>query len=81
MSNISIEELKALVIWAKQQRIKSMSFQGFNFEFSELAHIESLPDVMNGQPDLSKPAYSSKLPGGNTEPSDDEKDLYWSSGV
>lgn len=75
----SISELQDLIIWAKAQKLKSVEVSGVRFEFSDLAHIAELNDMAVPAKDISNPASSPRLPNGNTELSEFEKDLFYSS--
>jgi hypothetical protein len=80
---LSVPELKELIMWAKSQRLKSVTLGAIAFEFSELAHIESLPDDAAFHPptapDLAKPPSSSKLPDGDARSNEDNDLLFWST--
>ena len=74
------EELKDFIMWAKSQRLKSATIGQISFEFSELAHIndiESVPNVENV--DVAAAPTSPKLPGGNTQTSEEDELLFWSA--
>lgn len=77
----TINELKDLIIWAKENRVKSIKLEGTEFELSDLAFMENLQDLGNPEPqkDLSVPPKSDRLPDGNTQPSEDDELLFWSS--
>ena len=77
----TIKELKELIIWAKENRVKSIKLEGAEFELSDLAFIENLQDLGAPEPqkDLSAPPRSDKLPDGNTQPNEDDEMLFWSS--
>jgi hypothetical protein len=73
-----IEDLKELVVWAKSQKIKSLKIGEISFEFSELSHLDALPDLSVSK-DLAVPPSSPRLPGGNVQLSEEENDLFWST--
>jgi hypothetical protein len=81
----TVDELKEFLIWAKLQKIKTVdiSEHAVKIEFSELAHIESFPDMSNqlDKPDknLATAPSSSKLPDGQAALTEDEQLLYWST--
>ena len=74
----NIRELQDLITWAKSHKLKRLKLADIEFEFSELAHVESYPDV-DATPGLDKPAESAKLPNNNAEIPEDEQLLYWST--
>lgn len=74
----TISELKEFMVWAKSQKIKSVTMADISFEFSELSHIDALPDISSAK-DLAVPPSSTKLPDGNAQLSEDEQDLFWST--
>jgi hypothetical protein len=78
---LTTQELKDLILWAKDNKVKSISAFGAAFELSDLAFIENLQDLGSPEPekDLSVPPKSNKLPDGNTQPTEDDELLYWSS--
>jgi hypothetical protein len=79
----NVDELKELITWARSQRLKSVSINGISFEFSEFAHVESLPDIAatayQSEAGLDKPASSIKLPDGNAQPTEEDELLFWSA--
>jgi len=77
---LEVTELKELILWAKSHKIRSLKLGDVSFEISELAFVDSLPDISAPQPiDLSVPPMSNKLPDGNQQPTEDDELLYWSS--
>ena len=78
----NISELQELIIWAKSQKLKSLSIGEIKFEFSDLAALESLPDLaaQDSKPyDLSVPPSSPRLPDGNTQANEEEELLFYST--
>jgi hypothetical protein len=79
----TVDELKRLIEWAKANKVSELKIADVSFKLSDLAHIESLSNMdtaFNIQaPDLAKPPQSIKLPDGNTLPSEDTEDLFWSA--
>jgi hypothetical protein len=77
----SIIELKELIVWARSQRLKSLKLGDIALEFSELVHVESLPNMLDEPTSagLETPASTPKLPNGNAEIPEDEQLLYWST--
>ena len=78
----NISELQELIIWAKSQKLKSLSVGEIKFEFSDLAALESLPDLtaQESKPkDLSVQPSSPRLPNGNAEVNEEEELLFWST--
>jgi hypothetical protein len=75
-----INELKNLILWAKEQKIKSMKIADVHFELSDLALVQdmvSIEDAIlneNKSTVVQKDLIDSEAP----EASDDE-DLYWST--
>jgi len=77
----SINELKDFLLWARAQKLKSIEVAGIKAEFSELAHVESLPNVLDetSPAGVDRPAASAKLADGNKEIPEEEQLLYWST--
>lgn len=78
----NISELKELILWAKKQKVKSLKLGTTEFELSDIALIEDLPDIGSEQvkaSDLSVPPSSPRLPDGNAQPTDEEELLFWSA--
>lgn len=75
----SIDELKELIRWAKSEKVQAFQVGDVRVEFSTAAMFENLPDAGSPTTDLSVPPSSPNLPSGNTQPSDEDEDTYWSS--
>jgi len=76
----TVSEFKEFIEWAKSQKLKSVSIGDAKFEFSELAFISDLQDLGSPSPDISVPPSSKRLPDSSTQTSEDDPDLFWSSG-
>lgn len=81
--NISISELKDLILWAKKEKVSVIKLGDVQFELSIMALTQDLQDLANPEAtkDLSVPANSPRLPGGNVQANedDDEALLFHSS--
>ncbi len=72
---LNISELKDLILWAKKEKVRSLSIDGASFELSDLALVEGLTDLSGADQrtsDISIPASSPRLPDGNTEANEDD---------
>jgi hypothetical protein len=73
---MTIEELKALILWCKVNKVKSFSKDGIAFELSDLAFIENFSE------DTEKEIYldNNKTFADDEKPEASEEDemLYWS---
>ncbi len=63
--NFNIAELKNLILWAKEQRLKKLTIGDASFEFSELAFVGEFPEAKNTTLDL--PELSSELTDAENE--------------
>jgi hypothetical protein len=74
----NIEELKKLIIWAKEQKIKVLKLADIHIEISDLALVESLTHEAMGES-----ALESQVKQTHTEEQqsskEDEEALYWST--
>jgi hypothetical protein len=79
----TVSELKEFIVWAKSQKVKSVKLGDIHVELSDLALISDLQDISSSeaisQKDLSVPASSPKLPGGNAQLSEEEELLFYST--
>ncbi len=76
-----INELKNLILWAKEQKVKSIKIADIHFELSDLALVEGFQSLEEAilnenktnvvQKDLIESEQSSK--------EEDNEDLYWST--
>lgn len=46
----NIEELKSLILWAKDQKIKTLEVAGISVQFSDLAFIGEYEDLLTKNP-------------------------------
>lgn len=76
---MSMEELKSLIIWAKEQRVKILEVSGIKVEFSELAFIEQVQGMDIGQSPNPKLTASSQTFADDAQNEDDEDLLFHSS--
>ena len=76
---LSIEELKSLIIWAKEQKVKVLEVSGIKVEFTELAFIENMQGVDAGQSPNPKLSASTSTFSDDVSDQDDEDLLFHSS--
>lgn len=57
---LSIEELKGLIIWAREQKVKILEVPGIKVEFTELAFIEQVHGLDSGQSSNPEVSISTK---------------------
>ena len=75
----SVEELKKLILWAKEQKVKSISVAGVSFELSDLALVEDMISIEDKTVDKDNNVVVQKdLVDSLPEVSDDEE-LFWST--
>jgi hypothetical protein len=72
----SIEELKNLIIWAKEQKLKSLKLADIHIEISDLALVESLNNQVN---ETSEQTDKSALEATTEQAKEEQDDLYWST--
>lgn len=76
----SIEELKKLILWCKEQKVKSLKVAEYSFELSDLALIEDLKSVEDAILDEDKKTIVQKdLVDSQPTPEEEDEDLYWST--
>jgi hypothetical protein len=76
----NIEELKNLILWCKEQKVKSLKVAEYSFELSNLALIEDLKSVEDAILNEDKNTVVQKdLMDLQQTPEEDAEDLYWSS--
>lgn len=72
-----LSDLKALISWAKKERVKSLELDGVKFELSDLAFIGDFNEA-DASDKLETAVDESKFEN-EQQNSQDEDDLYWSS--
>jgi CO dehydrogenase/acetyl-CoA synthase delta subunit len=73
----NIEELKNLIIWAKEQKVKSFKIADIHIELSDLALVESLTSqVIDSNVELTDRIKSTE-DAQTTE--EQNEDLFWST--
>lgn len=73
----NIEELKNLIIWAKEQKIKVLKLADIHIELSDLALVESFNNSVTEQ-ETDQIIRTSISDEKETE-KQNEEDLYWST--
>lgn len=73
----SIEELKNLIIWAKEQKIKSLKIADIHIEISDLALVESFNSQAT-DPNVELTDRINSTEDAQTKEEQNE-DLYWST--
>lgn len=71
------DELKAFIIWAKEQKIQRIKIDKIEVEISNLAFIDGLEMAPLRQPATIKPVPSSDKEPAKAEETEDP-DLFWS---
>jgi len=73
----NIEELKKLIIWAKEQKVKVLKLADIHIELSDLALLESLE---NNESQLdSEQLQLTRNTEDKNSAKEDEEALFWSS--
>ena len=68
---LSIDELKSLIIWAKAQKVKVLEVSGIKVEFTELAFIDEVPGLSQDKTP-SVPASSQSFTDDYKDEEDDD---------
>lgn len=72
----SVEELKALILWAKEQKLKRLKVGDIEVEVSDISILESVQvEKLVSPPTGSMPQQATQ-----TENEEDDELLYYSSG-
>jgi hypothetical protein len=77
----NIEELKALITWAKDNKVKHLELEGIKFELSEIAFIDSI-QANQSSPDFTQLTDEAKHETEKTKEDQEKEDedmLLWSS--
>lgn len=76
----NIEELKNLILWCKEQKVKSLKVAEYSFELSDLALVEDLHSFEDATLNEDKKTVIQKdLMDSQPTPEEDAEDLYWST--
>ena len=76
----NIEELKKLIIWCKEQKVKAVKLADISFELSDLALVENLSSIEDVILNEDKKTVVQKdLVDSQDSKQEDEEDLYWST--
>lgn len=76
----NIEELKNLILWCKEQKVKSLKVAEYSFELSDLALVEDLHSFEDATLNEDKKTVTQKdLMDSQPTPEEDAEDLYWST--
>lgn len=76
----NIEELKNLILWCKEQKVKSLKVAEYSFELSDLALVEDLHSFEDATLNEDKKTVVQKdLMDSQPTPEEDAEDLYWST--
>jgi hypothetical protein len=76
----SIEELKALILWCKQEKVLSIKLDNCSFEISSMGLIEDMVTTENAiLNEDSKNVIQKDLIEEDLSQSSDDEDLYWST--
>lgn len=76
-----INELKNLILWAKEQKVKSIKIADIHFELSDLALIEDLTSVEDAILNEDKKTVVQKdlIESNQSSKEEDSEDLFWST--
>jgi len=75
-----IEELKNLILWCKEQKVKAVKIAEYSFELSDLALVEDLKSIEDAILNEDKKAVIQKdLVDSQDSKQEDDEDLYWST--
>lgn len=76
-----IEELKQFIIWAKSQKVRTISTPQVSFELSDLALVEDVPEIQLNKSPLVSNNISTYLEDLNSsgDKKEDEDTLFWSA--
>jgi hypothetical protein len=79
---LSLDEVKEMIIFCKQQKVKNLKLGEINIEMSDYSHIESLSE-QEATPKKEETQSSKNLVDTNiTEQAEDDSDmLFWSAGT
>lgn len=72
----SVDELKALILWAKEQKVQAMKVGDVQFELSTMALVEAT-ELTADKPVAAD--TSTLAENEQSTPDEDEKLLYWST--
>lgn len=75
----NIEELKNLILWCKEQKVKSLKVAEYSFELSDLALVESFQSQEEAILNEEKKTVVQKDLIDLDASKEDEEDLYWST--
>jgi hypothetical protein len=77
----TVDELKDLILWAKEQRIAELDVAGVSVKFSPLAFIGDYADVSEAKTPTNEniTVTGALTPDQGTDPKDDEDLLLWSA--
>ena len=74
-----INELKNLILWAKEQKVKSIKIADIHFELSDLALVESMSSIEDLILNEDKKTVIQKDLIDSEPETSDEDELYWST--
>ena len=74
----NISELKELILWCKENKLKSVSINGISFELSELAHVENIQGLTT-ESHLEQKEINANTENRQSESNSEEDLLFWSS--
>lgn len=76
---LTIEQIKELIIWAKSEKVKILEVSGIRVEFTELAFIDQIQGLEMGQSANPEVTVSTKTFADEIANEDDEELLFHSS--
>jgi hypothetical protein len=71
----NIEQLKELILWAKNEKVKSFKVDNVAVEISDLAFFEASASLTG----LETAPKSTALPSNQALPTEEDELLYWST--